>query len=77
MVQGVDCDETFSPHAKMATYRIFLTLVANYSLNNPEAWRLLGVLLDEVSTYRLVPDTILNSVVPKPLGTFPPAVVGH
>jgi hypothetical protein len=27
MVQGVDYDETFSPVAKIATYRIFLTLL--------------------------------------------------
>jgi hypothetical protein len=33
MVQGVDYDETFSPVAKMSTYRIFLTIVANYSLH--------------------------------------------
>ena len=33
MVQGVDYDETFSPVAKISTYRIFLTIVANYSLH--------------------------------------------
>ena len=32
MVPGVDYEETFSPVAKLATFRIFLTLVASYDL---------------------------------------------
>jgi len=33
MIQEVDYDETFSPVAKLVTFRIFLTLVACYSLH--------------------------------------------
>ena len=33
MIHGEDCEENFSPVAKMVTFRTFLTFIAVYSLH--------------------------------------------
>ena len=58
MIKGVDYDDTFSPVAKMVTFRIFLTLIACYILETAS--------LD-------VKTAFLNAKMEKPVEMFPPS----